>query len=207
MATHYLDLPLRAEDVVKLKVGDLVYYSGQAFTCRSRLHRYIFDEGHELPFPTAERNLLIHTGPVIRKRNGQWHLISFMPTSSIRFEKWGARSVEAWGLRAILGKTTMGPKTMAAMKRLKCVHTSPVCVAPNLWMDSIEIQDVHLHEELGSIEAPWHLKLNKLGPFIVDIDCDGNNYFERLDREVEEHRRRVYADLGIAEDFEYTKLY
>ena len=29
-----------------------------------------------------------------------------MPTSSIRFEKWGARSVSEWGLHMIIGKTT-----------------------------------------------------------------------------------------------------
>ena len=31
----------------------------------------------------------IHVGPVIVKENGNWNMKSFMPTSSIRFEKWG----------------------------------------------------------------------------------------------------------------------
>jgi tartrate dehydratase beta subunit/fumarate hydratase class I family protein len=50
------------------------------------------------------------------------------------------------------------------------------------------------------------LKLDKLGPFIVDIDCEGRNYFESLDTEVEKNRESVYEELGIPEDFEYTKL-
>ena len=96
MAIYYLDVPLRDEDVLDLKIGDLVYLSGPAFTCRSRLQRYIFDEKNELPFSTEQRNLLIHVGPIIVKEHDAWRLVSFMPTSSIRFEKWGARSVKEW---------------------------------------------------------------------------------------------------------------
>ena len=46
----------------------------------------------------------------------------------------------------IVGKTTMGEKTAAMMKKKKCVHVSPQCVSPNLWVDSIRIEDVHLFD-------------------------------------------------------------
>ncbi|HHW31135.1 MAG TPA: hypothetical protein GXX20_05605 [Clostridiaceae bacterium] len=206
MATHYLNIPLKDEDIEKIKIGDTVYFSGPAFTCRSRLQRYIFDEKHELPFNTENQNLLIHVGPIVIREEDNWKLVSFMPTSSIRFEKWGATSIENWKLKAIVGKTTMGKKTMEAMKKFKCIHASPQSVSPNLWLDSIKIKDVYLFDELGSIEASWQLELDKLGPFIVDIDCEGNNYFEKLDAIVEENRKKVYEKLGIPDDFEYTKL-
>ena len=45
MAEYHLTSPLKDEDVMKLKLGDTVYLSGNAFTCRSRLQKYIFDEG------------------------------------------------------------------------------------------------------------------------------------------------------------------
>ena len=60
MAEYHLNGPLTDEDVKKLKLGDTVYISGECFTCRSRLQKYIFDEGHILPFDTSERNILIH---------------------------------------------------------------------------------------------------------------------------------------------------
>lgn len=82
-----------------------------------------------------------------------------------------------------------------------------VGVSPNLWVDSISIEDVYLFEELGSIEAAWHMQLNKLGPFIVDIDCKGNNLFDRLDTIIAKNKERVYRMLNIPDDFEYTKLY
>ena len=207
MAEYHLSAPFCEEEIRRLRIGDTVYLSGNAFTCRSRLQRYIFDEAHALPFSTEQRNLLIHNGPIVIKEEGRWRLVSFMPTSSIRFEKWGAKSVKEWGLRMIVGKTTMGENTAAAMKEYGCVHVSPRSVSPNLWIDSIEVEDVYLFDELGSIEAAWFFKIKELGPFIVDIDAEGNNYFDRLDESIAERKKSALAGLGIPEDFEFTKLY
>lgn len=207
MAEYHLTAPLSDEDVKKLRLGDTVYISGECFTCRSRLQKYIFDENNTLPFDTSDRNILIHNGPIVVKENGKWRLVSFMPTSSIRFEKWGAKSVSEWNLKMIVGKTTMGAKTAEMMKEKKCVHVSPRSVSPNLWIDSIEVQDVHLFDELGSIEAAWFFKLNDLGPFIVDIDTEGNNYFDALDEDIAKRKDAALQKLGIDDSFEFTKLY
>ena len=207
MAEYHLTGPLTDADVEKLNIGDMVYISGEAFTCRSRLQKYIFDEKNVLPFSTAGRNILIHNGPIVIKENGQWKLVSFMPTSSIRFEKWGAQSVAQWDLKMIVGKTTMGNETAQMMKQKKCVHVSPRSVSPNLWIDSIEVQDVYLYDELGRIEAAWFFKLNELGPFIVDIDTKGQNLFDRLDEQISENKNNALQALGIDPDFQFTKLY
>ena len=153
-----------------------------------------------------ERDLLIHVGPIVLRHPDSYELVSFMPTSSIRFEKWGAKSVENWGLKMIIGKTTMGAETMAMMKKLGCVHVSPQGVSPNLWASQINITGVELFDELGTIEATWHMDLDKLGPFVVDMDTQGNNLFDAVDKVVAENKAKAYAKLGL-EDFEYTKLY
>ena len=207
MAEFYLQGPLTEADVCQLKLGDTVYLSGEAFTCRSRLQKYIFDEGHILPFSTENRNILIHNGPIVIREDGKWSLKSFMPTSSIRFEKWGAKSVDQWNLRMIVGKTTMGPQTAEMMRRKKCVHVSPRSVSPNLWIDSIEVEDVHLFKELGSIEAAWFFRLDRLGPFIVDIDTEGNNYFDQFDASIQTRKEEALRQLGIDPDYSFTKLY
>lgn len=207
MAEYHLTGPLTDEDIKQLKIGDTVYISGEAFTCRSRLQKYIFDEKNVLPFSTEGRNILIHNGPIVIKEDGKWKLVSFMPTSSIRFEKWGAKSVDQWNLKMIVGKTTMGAATAEMMKEKKCVHVSPRSVSPNLWIDSIEVEDVYLYDELGRIEAAWFFKLNDIGPFIVDIDAEGNNYFDRLDEEIRERKEKALKALGIDPEFEFTKLY
>ena len=208
MATYYLKTPLSQQDVEQLNIGDVVYVTGEAFTCRSRLHRWVLDEGHPLPEAGKERDLLIHVGPIVLpQEDGSWKLISFMPTSSIRFEKWGARSVEEWGLRMIIGKTTMGQETMDMMQKCKCVHVSPQCVSPNSWVQNIQIDDVELFHELGTIEATWHMRVTELGPFVVDIDCKGNNLYENHKSEVDARREQALEKLGIDKDFQYTKLY
>ena len=206
MATYHLKTPLSEEDVTQLKIGDVVYVSGDAFTCRSRLHRWVLDENHPLPKAGQERDLLIHVGPIVLREEG-FKLVSFMPTSSIRFEKWGARAVDEWGLRMIIGKTTMGEETMAMMQKKKCVHVSPQCVSPNFWVQNINITDVELFDELGTIEATWHMTVNALGPFVVDIDCYGNNLYKNHEQEVNDNRDKALIALGIEPDFEYTKLY
>ncbi len=207
MAEFHLKGPLSDADVEKLSIGDTVYISGEAFTCRSRLQKYIFDEKNTLPFSTEGRNILIHNGPIVVKENGKWRLVSFMPTSSIRFEKWGAKSVENWNLKMIIGKTTMGAETAKKMCEKKCVHVSPQSVSPNLWIDSIEIEDVYLYDELGRIEAAWFFKLNDIGPFIVDIDTKGNNYFDTMDEEIEKRKNEALKKMGIDPDYKFTKLY
>lgn len=207
MDVYHLEVPLKDEEITNLKLGDLVFFSGAVWTCRSLLHRYVFDEGHVLPFSTKEKNLLIHVGPVIIDENGEWKLVSFMPTSSIRFEKWGAKSIEAWGLKAIVGKTTMGKSTALAMKKYHCIHATPLGVTPNLFIDQINVKDVFWFEELGSIEAAWQLELRDLGPFLVDMNCEGRNHFDELDAIIEDKRKKAYEHLNIPEDFEYTKLY
>lgn len=207
MATYHLRAPLTDADVQQLKLGDIVFLSGPAFTCRSRLHRYVLEEGHPMPESTLNKNVLIHVGPIVVNENDKWRLVSFMPTSSIRFEKWGAESIDKWGLKLIVGKTTMGEQTAKMMKKKKCVHVTPIGVTPNLWIDSIKILGVDYFEELGTIEATWDMELEELGPFVVDMDCEGNNLFDSLDEVIEARRLEAYDTLGIPRDFEFTKLY
>jgi L(+)-tartrate dehydratase beta subunit len=160
-----------------------------------------------MPESVLRENLLIHAGPIIVRDGGQWRLVSIMPTSSIRFEKWGARAVDAWNLKMIIGKTTMGKETIDMMVRKKCVHCSPQGVTPNLFINHIKILGVDNFDALGSIEATWLLELDSLGPFIVDIDCKGNNLFDAIDHDVEKNKERAYQIAEIPPGFTFTKLY
>lgn len=96
----------------------------------------------------------------------------------------------------IVGKTTMGAQTAEMMHKMKCVYVSPRSVSPNLWIDSIEVETVHLFDELGSIEAAWFFKLKDLGPFIVDIDTEGNNYFDQFDCSIQKRKDKARGNWG-----------
>lgn len=208
MAEYHLRTPLFEEDVTKLSVGDIVYLSGNAFTTRSKLQKTVFDDGEQLPFALEDRNLLIHCGPVIAKEEGKYIAKSFAPTTSVRFEKWIEKSVVGWKLRAILGKGTLNPQIALALARHKCVHLCTMGSQSHktLRTKQVVLQDGYWVEKLGSIEAPWLVALDKWGPFLVDIDTMGNNYFDRLDAKIAERKKRIMKDLGISEDFQYTRL-
>ena len=56
-------------------------------------------------------------------------------------------------------------------------------------------------------EATWYMDLQELGPFVVDIDTEGNNLYLEHEAEVDAKRKAAFEKLGIPEDYEYTKLY
>ena len=101
----------------------------------------------------------------------------------------------------------MGADTTEMMKKLKCVHITPQSVSTNTWIDQIEVDGVHYYDELGSIEATWLFNLSHLGPFVVDIDCQGNNLFDELYKQKMDRVKDAYNMIGIPEDLKYTKLY
>ena len=208
MAVYYLNLPLSEEDAVKLKIGDMVYVTGPVFTCRSMLQKYVLDEGNEMTVDKSKYNMLFHTGPIMKFcEDGKYKMISCMPTSNIRFEKWTPKAIEQWGLRIILGKTSVGPASTEAMKKFKCVHIVPQSVSPNDWIDCITVEDVDRIEELGKTEATWRLQVKNLGPFVVDVDCEGNHLFDKNLDTIKTRQKEAYKKLGIDEDLKYTKLY
>jgi fumarate hydratase subunit beta len=207
MSEHHFQIPMTDADVKAVRVGDMVYFSGEVWTSRSRVQKAVFDEGRALPFSTAQRNVLIHAGPVIKEENGQYKIISFAPTTSIRFEKWGAKSIAEWQLKAIVGKATMGEQTLRAMQEHRCIHASPIGVTTNLFLSQVKVIDVHWKKEFGSIESAWLLQVQEYGPFIVDMDCYGNNYFDQIDAVVQKKKLEAFKYLGIPPDFEYTRLY
>ena len=52
---------------------------------------------------------------------------------------------------------------------------------------------MHWNEELGLAQAMWVLKCNRMGPFIVASDLQGNCLFERENAKIAENVDRVYA--------------
>ena len=207
MAEFHFQVPLKDEDIKKVRIGDMVFFSGPAWTCRSRLQKYVFDEGHKLPFSTGDKNLLIHVGPVIIKEGGRWKLISFTPTSSIRFEKWGPNPSGNGGSKPLSARppwekhrSKRSRKGAASMPRpsgssrisTRIRSRSRMSIGSRNW---------------GLLKRPGSWNLNDLGPFLVDIDTEGRSYFDELDRVIETNRRKAFQRLGIPEDFEYTKLY
>ena len=147
----------------------------------------------------------IHVGPVMERDASGWKVVSVEPTSSIRFERYAPQIIRRLKLRTLIGKTTMGRATAEALTEVGGVHLSKIGICGNqISRQIVRIQDVHFLEELGKTEATWIFEVRRFGPFFVDIDAQGNNYFEILERESRESLDEVYRRLGIPPGFQYT---
>ncbi|MFP4442517.1 MAG: fumarate hydratase C-terminal domain-containing protein [Spirochaetia bacterium] len=204
----HLELPLAPEDARNLALGDLVTVSGWVFTGRSQFHIRAVEDDLYPPIDYSRINCFFHSGPVMKKGpRGEWEIVSIEPTSSIRFEKYSGPVVEKFGLRTLIGKTTMGPGTAEALKKTGGVHLSKIGICGNQISQQVEeIDSVYFLEELGKTEATWVFRVNRFGPFFVDIDTRGNNYFQALDRNSRKSLPQIYRDLEIPEDFKYTEV-
>ncbi len=90
----------------------------------------------------------------MKKAANSWEAVSLLCTSIIRFEKLGAPIINKLGVRAIIGKSTMGAKTMYAMKEAGCVHLSWGALIGNILAKNVKkVVDVYDLDELGPLES------------------------------------------------------
>lgn len=205
---RHLRLPLTEAEARGLQLGEMVALSGLVFTGRSRFHIRAAVDGITPPIDFAAVNAFFHVGPVMRQLpDGEWQVVSCEPTSSIRFERYAPEVVRGLGLRTLIGKTTMGPATAAALRDVGGVHLSKIGVCGNALARAVRrVREVHFLAELGKTEATWVYEVEDFGPFFVDIDASGRNYFADLDDEVSRGMGAVYEYLGIPRDYDFTKV-
>jgi tartrate/fumarate subfamily iron-sulfur-dependent hydro-lyase beta chain len=197
-----LDLPLTDETLQSLRIGQAVSLNGVVFTCRTQFHVRVLEQELLPPVDFCRVNVMCHMGPVMRPSEvtaDGWEPLCIGGTTSMRFEKYAPDIIAKLGLRAIVGKGTMGPGTVAAMKRLGCVHLCSVGLYAKVLAQRVKrVIAVYGLEELGMIEATWVLEVEDFGPFIVDIDALGNSLFDQIQEGIATRAREVYAHFGLS---------
>lgn len=190
-----------------LELGELVALTGRMFTGRSRFHIRAIENDIVPDIDFASTNCFFHVGPVMRKTEQGWDVVSIEPTSSIRFEKYGADVVRKLGLRTLVGKTTMGPATAKALGEIGGVYLSKIGICGNQLRQQItKTHTVFFLEELGKTEATWVFTVENFGPFFVAIDSYGQNYFDQIADDSADAMKTALADIGVPEDLAYTDL-
>ncbi len=185
MRTIKLETPLSEEDVRRLKLEDIVYITGHIFTGRTSFHTLVLTKKWSPPPNFAQYNVMAHCGPVVKKNaSGKWIPVNAGGTTSNRMEKYGGPIIKELGLRALIGKGTMGQETMRVMKELGAVHLTTNMDRVGFTPFIQEVVNVFNLEELGPTEATWIFRVKDCGPFVVDIDTFGNNLFEKIHEEV-----------------------
>ncbi len=124
MNTKRLTIPLSEREVRQLNIEDVVFLDGLIYTCRSLFQIRAVEQNILPPIDFENMNVMLHMGGAMKKVENRWEAVSLLCTSSIRFEKLGAPIINKLGVRAIIGKSTMGAKTMRAVEEAGCVHLS-----------------------------------------------------------------------------------
>jgi fumarate hydratase class I len=166
-----LKTPLTEADVRNLKAGDVVLLDGVVFTGRDAVHKYLHDGGE---LDVIRNGVIYHCGPVVLKAGGQYRVVAAGPTTSIREEPYQADIIKRFGVKAVIGKGGMGPKTQKACQEHGCVYLHGIGGAAQIYAQCVQrVLSVRL-EEFGSPEAVWELEVKNF-PAVVAIDAHGNN--------------------------------
>ncbi|OZI10855.1 fumarate hydratase [Bacillaceae bacterium SAS-127] len=177
--TVTLQAPITEEQIRELKVGDVVRINGMMYTGRDAIHKYLTD--HDAPVD-LNGQVIYHCGPVMLKdEDGKWHVKAAGPTTSIREEPYQGDIMKKFGIRAVIGKGGMGPKTLAALKEHGGVYLNAIGGAAQYYADCIKsVEGVDLME-FGIPEAMWHLQVEGFTA-VVTMDSHGNSLHETVDK-------------------------
>jgi fumarate hydratase class I len=141
------------------------------YTGRDAVHAHLMKNPPPVDLHGA---VLYHCGPVMLKEGDKWTVKAAGPTTSIREEPYQADVVGRYGVRAVIGKGGMGPKTLAALKEHGAVYLNGIGGAAQFYARTIkEVLGVNLIE-FGVPEAMWHLRVQNF-PAIVTMDAHGNS--------------------------------
>jgi fumarate hydratase subunit beta len=194
MAVVDLHIPISEDAIRGLHVGDQVRLYGQVVTARDAAHKYMKDTFFHGPvIPESEQavyaelkrlwagGVMYHCGPVVAQDNaGRWRFVSAGPTTSTREEPYEADVIAHFGLRAVIGKGGMGPKTLAACQERGAVYLHAIGGAATLIASYVkEVVAVYKKDELGVPEAFWVIRVEGF-PAVVTMDSHGVSLHERM---------------------------
>ena len=183
-----LRTPLTKEQVLDLKVGDVVLVSGLVYTGRDAVHAHLINNDAPVDL---NGSVIYHCGPVVMKEGDGWKITAAGPTTSIREEPYQADIIRKFGVRAVIGKGGMGGQTLSELQESGAVYLNAIGGAAQFYARTIErVEGVSLMD-FGTPEAMWHLTVKDF-PAIVTMDAHGNS----LHKNVEQMSAKELSAMG-----------
>lgn len=190
-----LNIPITDEEIMNLKVGDVVGLNGVILTARDQAHKYFIDtfiDGEKIPeselelhqrlCETLRGGVIYHCGPIVKKLDDRWEFVAAGPTTSIREEPYQDRVIEYFGLKAVIGKGGMGARTLAACQKHRAVYLHAIGGAASLIAQSVKEVEAVYKLEFGVPEAMWKIRVENF-PVTVTIDAHGNSLHQKIQEE------------------------
>lgn len=187
-----LTLPTDEATIRALKVGDFLELEGRMITGRDAAHHWLLGGFRAEVAPLLKDSVIYHCGPVVKKHDdGHYSFVAAGPTTSAREEPFQADVIGRYGLRGVIGKGGMGPKTLKGLQEHGACYLHAVGgTAQVLAHAVVEVEQVFQLEEFGVPEALWVVRISGF-PVVVTMDSHGRS----LHAEVEKASRQKLEDL------------
>jgi len=201
---HELTLPLSETAVRGLRVGDVVYLSGEIFaTAGMPTHDRLLgclDGVEDLPFDMAGA-ALFHLGSLNEEaEDGALRIVYMNPTTSTRFNGHMPRLIPGLGLRATGGKGGLSAQSARAMAEVGCVYLAflgggaEIITAGIKKVTGIGWPEMISHYRIARIEV------ERLGPLTVGIDAHGNSIYDQTTDAALRNRQAILDEMRAARE-------
>jgi fumarate hydratase subunit beta len=175
-----IDLPVSEAKIRELSVGDEVLLNGRLMTARDMAHKYLVETRPDFLREVLAGSILYHCGPIVKKLGNKYEFVAAGPTTSIREEPYQGEVIAEYGVRGIIGKGGMGPRTLDALKRFGAVYLSAVGGLAAVLAGAVkEVEKVYMLEEFGTPEAMWVVRVEDF-PAVVTMDSRGRSLHEEI---------------------------
>jgi fumarate hydratase subunit beta len=200
-----LSIPLDAEVIRSLHMGDPVLLTGVMLTGRDTVHKWMVDtfinrtrepQGDDLQVyeaikPLLDGGVIYHCGPVVAGLDtGDYRFVAAGPTTSTREEPYQGDVMRQFNIQGVIGKGGMGPKTLAACQEVPGVYFHAVGGAATLIAETVkEVSGVY-KLDFGVPEAIWVISVVDF-PAVVTMDAHGSS----LHAEIESKSKAILSEL------------
>jgi fumarate hydratase subunit beta len=203
-----LTTPIPTAKLLQLRVGDVVYLTGTICTSRDGAHHRMVEQlkagrRAKIPSQILDHSTIYHCGPVIFQRGDNWDVVSAGPTTSSRFTTDAAVLAEAGIIKVAIGKGTMGPAMIRALKN-RGVYLTAVGGCAVSYRKLIQRVAVDWLD-LGYPEAVWIFEVDRFGPLVVGIDSTGQSASQQVMTDVFENVRQIYREEGLEPEKRYVQ--
>ena len=195
-----LNLPATAEDIARLRPGDIAFLTGVVYTAREGVYERVLNTGESLPAGLTDiTNVNFHCSPAAAPDGaGGYRIGGVTATASFRFSKYMGDWLDRTGTKIIIGKGGMTHddcKNVLAPRGAVYLTTVGYGTGALLGRGVKGVRAVYWLEEVGIAQAMWVFDVENFGPFIVDSDLAGNSLFAQQGALVNQRIEGLYEGL------------
>ena len=201
MAHYELNMPVKEEQVRKLRINDTVTLHQTLYGIRDATQIHMFDHNRKTRFD-MRGHAVVHTAPNVKwVGETEAHPSGYAPicigtTTSARMERFTRPLMEQYGVRIIIGKGGLFAASAKAFADLGGFYLAIIggtAALETTWIEQIEEVDL---DDLNP-ESLWKFRIKGFGPLLVAMDSHGGSLYTAVNAAAKDQRAGVLAALGV----------